>query len=169
MVHTEVSNVGCQALNVVDREAERDARGAAPSWPSTTTTTGDVEAAEGITAELGVYDDLLECLVPGEPYVEYGIVEHRFSELRPNVYAELLERYGHTRLGPKPYTASAFLGAALGWLRDHDEILIEFAPATGYWSYNGVIAYCALPPGPADGSRRTYASYAEALGLDPDA
>ena len=41
---------------------------------------------EGKAAELGLYEDLLRCVVPGEPFVEYGIVERRYEELRPEIF-----------------------------------------------------------------------------------
>ena len=37
--------------------------------------------AGGIGAKLGVYDDVFFCLSPGEPWLEHGIVEHRYKEL----------------------------------------------------------------------------------------
>src|SRR5262249_48087028 len=102
------------------------------TWPSKTAVDDESAGAAGITAGLGVYDDLLRCLVPGEPFVEYGIIELRYSELRPKIYADLIERYGHTRQGPKHYTVSAFLGGALGRLHDRGDLMMDFAEATGY-------------------------------------
>lgn len=139
-------------------------------WPSDTAVLDDERGgADGVAASYGLYEDLLKCLVSREPYVEYGIVEYRYADLRPALYAELLDRYGHTRNGRQHYTVSSFLGATLGWLRDHDEIVMRFGPATGYWSYNGTIGYCALPPGPADGSMLSYTAFAESIGINPDA
>ena len=37
----------------------------------------------GIGAKLGVYDDLSLCLSPGEPWLEHGIVEHRYKSCAP--------------------------------------------------------------------------------------
>src|SRR4051794_23894099 len=50
----------------------------------------------GIAQELGVYDDLLECVVDG--VAEYGVIEYRFSQLAPETYRTLLRRYGHRAL-----------------------------------------------------------------------
>src|SRR5580698_7716160 len=36
---------------------------------------------EGVTAELGLYDDLLQCVHTGDPWIEHGIVEYRYSRL----------------------------------------------------------------------------------------
>ncbi|MEZ5202895.1 MAG: hypothetical protein R2701_00475 [Acidimicrobiales bacterium] len=68
----------------------------------------------GIGEELGVYDTLLECLLPG--LSEYGVIEYRFSQADPSTYRHLLDRYGHTALAPSKYTTSSFLGGALGAL-----------------------------------------------------
>lgn len=121
----------------------------------------------GLAEELGLYDDLLCCLVAGEPWIEYGIVEHRLGQLQPKTYAELLERYGHTRQGPKKYTASAFVASSLGWMREHGMVEWQEGPATGYWSYNSVVSYWALPPAPPSSQRLTYLEYAKSIGLDP--
>jgi len=139
------------------------------TWESSTANTEERAAADGITAELGVYDDLLQCLVRGEPFVEYGVIEDRYSRLRPRVYRDLIDRYGHRRSAHSRYTASVFLDFALGRVRDRGELLLEFGAATGYWSYNGNIGYCALPPGPANGASLTYIEYALANGIDPNA
>jgi hypothetical protein len=44
----------------------------------------------GIGAKLGVYDDVFLCLSPGEPWLEHGIVEHRYKELCPAAYLEMI-------------------------------------------------------------------------------
>jgi hypothetical protein len=137
-------------------------------WQGTATDTVDEEATGGKMGELGLYEDLPRCLVTGEPYVEYGVVEYRYCTLRPNVYAQLIQDYSHTRLGPKEYTASAFIASALGRLADRGEVLYQEDKATGYWSYNGILSYWALPPGPEEsGARLTYKEFAIGKGLDP--
>jgi hypothetical protein len=139
------------------------------AWQATATQRVDEPPDDDKAARLGMYDDLPACLVPGEPFLEYGVVEHRFSQRRPDVYQKLIDDYSHTRLQRrKPYTASVFIALALGRLAKHGEVLYRVGPATGYWSYNEVISYWALPPGPVDvGVRLTWAQYAEANGLDP--
>jgi hypothetical protein len=37
----------------------------------------------GIGAKLGVYDEVFLCLSPGEPWLEHGIVEHRYITEHP--------------------------------------------------------------------------------------
>ena len=98
----------------------------------------------GIGQELGVYDDLLDCVHDG--FAEYGVIEYRFSKKAPRTYQFLVDRYSHTALGPAGYSTSAFLGGALGQLWREELVAGFWAPATGYWSYNGRVgAY-----GPAD-------------------
>ncbi len=61
----------------------------------------------GIGEDLGVYDDLLACVHDG--FAEYGVVEYRFAQYAPDTYRLLVDRYGHTALGPAGYSTSAFL------------------------------------------------------------
>src|SRR5206468_10303487 len=63
----------------------------------------------GIAAELGVYDDVFLCRSPGEAWLEHGIVEHRYKELRPTAYREMINRWGHVIQGPRRYSVTAFL------------------------------------------------------------
>jgi hypothetical protein len=128
----------------------------------------EVEAADGIMAELGLYEDLPRCLVSGEPWVEYGIVEHRYKLLRPEVYfGHLLPKYSHTAVGPKSYTLSAFLAHALSRLRALGDIDYRWGKATGYWDYNSQVSYWALVPVPPDEPVVTWSAFATAEGLDP--
>ncbi len=136
------------------------------SWPVKVEST--VEGREGITEELGVYDDLLLCVHSDEPWVEHGVVEHRYKLLKPAVYfKELLPTYGHVAQGPKQYTLSAFLARALGQLRDEGALAWQYATATGFWAYNGSISYWAIPPAPPADERATWEQFALDAGLDP--
>ena len=140
------------------------------SWTGTATSGMDETATENKAEELGLYQDLPHCLVAGEPFVEYGVVERRFALLCPEVYTRLIEDYGHTRQGPKKYTASAFIAKAMGTLADRGEVLYKSGKATGYWAYNSGISYWAMPPEPADpDSILTYREFAEREGFDPNA
>lgn len=120
----------------------------------------------GVGEELGVYDTLLRCLLPG--FTEYGVLEHRFSAEDPATYRHLLQRYGHRRIGPSKYTTSSFLGGALGALWREGSIEGTWGPATGYWRYNsqvGTYAPAGTPKGAPILSWETYAT--ETLGVDP--
>jgi hypothetical protein len=120
----------------------------------------------GKSEELGLYDDLPQCLSGGDPWVEYGVVEYRYSQLRPRVYAQLLAEYGHTRLGPTSYTTSSFIAGALGRLAKAGILAAQFGPATGYWSYNEIISYWALPPPPEQDRRNSWVEWATANDID---
>jgi hypothetical protein len=124
---------------------------------------------EGITAELGLYEDLPLCILPGEPWVEHGVVEYRYSHLRPEIYTrELLPRFGHTKQGPRHFSTSALIAKALGQLRGEGLLAWRYDRATGFWGYNGQISYWAQLPAPADDALLTWAAFAELKGLDPD-
>src|ERR1051325_1017995 len=77
--------------------SKRHRSGGPYTWEGTATSRVGEEAS-GKTEELGLYADLPLCLVSGEAYVEYGIVEYRYSRLRPPIFRQLLDDYGHTRL-----------------------------------------------------------------------
>jgi hypothetical protein len=122
---------------------------------------------EGITAELGLYDDLPRCVRVGDPWIEHGILEHRYKLLRPDVYFdELLPRYGHVALKSKRYTTSVFIASALGQLMREGALAWQYAPATGLWNYNHKISFWALPPAPPLEERLTWAEFAGREGLD---
>jgi hypothetical protein len=133
---------------------ERDAVGAElPQWG-------------GITAELGLYDDLPFCLTAREPFVEYGIVEHRYAELRPEVFRQLVERYGRTRIAPASFTATSFIALALWRLVEVGLIVQHPGQATGHWTYNGTMYYYALPQEQHDDRMLSWKEYAAAHHLD---
>lgn len=123
-------------------------------------------ARGGLGEELGVYDTLLGVLT-GE-LVEYGIVEHLFAEADGAAYRHLVSRYGHRAIRPSRYTASSFLGGALGQLWREELVAGRWGPATGYWSYDGEVGCYAAPEADEDGPVRSWASYAtEVLRVDP--
>jgi hypothetical protein len=101
-------------------------------------------AAEGVTDEL--LDPLLHCIAVDEPFLEYGIVEHRLSKIRPDLYAAHIRERGHVMLEPSSVTAtnSRFV-PALVRLRTEGQLIKITGPATGAWSYNGQISYWARP------------------------
>lgn len=123
----------------------------------------------GIAEELGVYDDLLRCLEPGE-CVEYGIVEHRFAGASPAAYRQLVERYGHVSVQPSKYTASAFLSHALSQLAREGLVELSWTKGTGYWTYLTRVSAWALVGTGADPAVSTlnWSDFAVDSGLDPD-
>lgn len=126
-------------------------------------------ARDGLGEELGLYDDLLELLVPGEPIVEYGIVEHRYACAHPNEYAVLVARYGHRAIEPSRYTASKFIARALGILRSEGALYGRFVPATGRWDYLGQVSAWAVPaPHVGDASEvLSWEEFARNDGIEP--
>lgn len=94
----------------------------------------DDQTGGGVTDEL--LDPLSNCVLAGEPYVEYGIVELRFRQ-----------RYG----------------VALGRLRDRGELVSFWAPATGAWAPQD-ITYWARRPEPATHARVTWSEWCEQNG-----
>lgn len=112
----------------------------------------------GIAADLGLAQYIPEALAPFQgTWIEYGVLEHAYAVRHPEDWAFLIERYGHTSIESRPYTASAFLGGALGHLARGGYIVNHSGPATGRWAYNGITNWWALPPGPDWESRLSWA------------
>src|SRR5215213_2709464 len=88
----------------------------------------------GIAAELGVYDDVFLCLSPGEPWLEHGIVEHRYKELCPTAYRQMIDRWGHVIQGPRRYSVTAFLTRTWARLAADGLLAAQLGPATGVLS-----------------------------------
>jgi len=124
---------------------------------------------EGISAEIGLYDDLVECVYRDDPWLEHGVVEYRYQLLRPTLYREeLVARFGHRAQGPRHFSASALIAKALGQLRDEGILSWQYGKATGFWAYNGSISYWAPVPPPDDGRELTWTQFAHDVGLDPE-
>jgi hypothetical protein len=131
-----------------------------------TASTPFVAGRSGVGEELGVYDDLLRCVLPNER-VEYGVVEHRFAEIAPATYAELIRRYGHASLAPTRYSASSFLSHALGQLYRERLLDRNDVPATGYWRYLRQVPAFAQPATMANVRTTSWESFATEHGIDP--
>lgn len=119
----------------------------------------------GLGEELGLYDDLQEVLGVGGPYLEYGVVEHLYAEHNPAAYAELVDRFSHTRYGPTRYSVSVFIGRALWTLHREGVLERRDCPATGYWDYNHQLSAWARPPVAADAQILTWADFAGQQGF----
>ena len=138
------------------------------SWVTTGQGALDHSGEDGVAASLGLYDDLLAVISHTDPWLEYGIVEYRYALAVPDTYRHLVDQYGHVAIAPKRYTASAFIGAALGKLRRETDLAYKPCTATGRWSYNGQISAWATNPGPADPAILTWAAFAVSSGFDPE-
>lgn len=109
----------------------------------------------GRHAEDSATDQLLEpllaCVNPGEPFVEYGVVEYRFRLARPDLFVANVRELGHLMLGARrrqTSTASARFGKALARLERSGELVTVKGPGTGAWRHNPSISYWARPPRP---------------------
>ena len=81
-------------------------------------------------------------------WIEYGVAERAYALQRPDDFAAIVSRYGHTAVRPKQYTASAFIAGVLGVLSKHGTVLYHLGPATGRWKYNSTISWWAVSPSP---------------------
>lgn len=108
-----------------------------------------VGESSGLAAELGLEVELPAVMKQyGHRWVEYGVVERAYALAKPADFALLVEKYGHTAIKGKRYTASSFLARALGDLSARSVLSFRYGPATGRWSYNSQISWWCLPPGP---------------------
>jgi hypothetical protein len=115
---------------------------------------------------LGLYDLLPSLLVPGEPWVEWGIVEHRMSLAAPKLYGDLYEHYGHVTQHPRRYSVSSYLAGRLGFLASKGRAAFQYGEATGRWAYNHRVSYWSLNPATPKGQIYTWEQYAADNGLD---
>lgn len=140
----------------------------AHTWLTTGEGAFDDSGSTGIAEELGVYDDLLALFTEPGPYLEWGVIEHRYAQLRPTVYSELVGKYSHTAFGPTKYSASAFLGQAAGKLAREGHLSLQWVPATGYWKYNGKVGGFTLAPAADDAPVVSWVEFAQNEGIDPE-
>ena len=122
--------------------------------------------ADGIAAELGLYDDLLKCLYKGE-WAETGVVEHRYGTDHPTEYRWMVDRWGHVAYGPRRYSVTSFIGTTLGALSHAGAVSSRAAEATGFFDYNGIIGYWTPQPVPDETYVTSWAKVAVELGHHP--
>ena len=118
------------------------------TWEPTTFGASGSYRGDGLGAELGIWDKLLECLEAGEPRISYGDLEDRFVERFPAEWKQLIDRYGHRwRPGKRSgrYSASVYLAARLTELAKENMVEYTRGEATGDWAYNGDISHWRLP------------------------
>jgi hypothetical protein len=103
---------------------------------------------DGLGAELGIWDKLLECFTPGEGFVAYGEIEDRFLIAFPDEAHRLLLAYGHRWRDPDhpatQYSMSAYLASRLKELEREGHLALSWGPALGPWAYNEVISHWRL-------------------------
>lgn len=99
----------------------------------------------GLAQEWNLEHELVEAVRDlGPGWWEYGLVERSYAARRPADFAEMVERWGHTAVQPKDYTATAYLGGVLGRMSVHGLIAFHEGAATGRWSYNSEISWWSL-------------------------
>ena len=124
------------------------------------------DSPDGVTDEL--LDPLSHCVVDGEPFMEYGVVEHRLRARYPELFAAHVAERGHSMFGTRPATASSVrFGVALGRLERDGKLVSRYGPATGAWSHNERVTYWAKRGPEPDGSL-TWVEYCAQLGRDPE-
>ncbi len=122
------------------------------------------ESLGGVTDDL--LDPLLSCIEPGEPMLEYGIVEYRLRQRFPRLFQEHVAERGHVLTGATLATASSVrFGVALGRLAASGDLVSVYGPATGAWKYNGEVTYWARPPKPPHA--KSCVEYCQEIGRDP--
>ena len=89
-------------------------------------------------------------------WVEYGVLEQAYAVANPKDWAFLMQRYSHTAVAAKRYTATAFLAGVLARLCERSAVSVRDGQATGRWSYNGRCGYYTLPPEPDWNKRLTW-------------
>lgn len=126
----------------------------------------DADTSQGVTDEL--MEPLTACVVSGEPFVEYGIVEYRFARAHPDLFAAHIAERGHTMLHPQVATASGVrFGVALGRLAAAGALVSKYGPATGAWGYNGQVTYWSKQP-PGAGKDVTWVTFCAERGRSTD-
>ncbi len=147
------------------REAQqaRGAREAAESAAVASTLT----YRDSIAADLGLYDDLIDCIVEGE-WADTGVVEHRYGTANPDKYRWMVDRWGHTAMGPRKYSVTSFIGGTLGDLTRTTDLTYRTGRGTGFFDYNPHIGLWTLEPVSGDAAEMTWARFAAESGFPPE-
>lgn len=107
----------------------------------------------GLADELNLAAELpLTLRALGEGWFEYGLVEREYAQRRPDDFAVMVRRWGHTALGPKRYTVSSYLAGSLGRLSGQGAIAFHLGHGTGRWRrFDPDISWwSSIPPLPWD-------------------
>ncbi len=137
------------------------------TWRGSSDPAAGEMATEGITDEL--LEPLLACVVPGEPFAEYGVVEYRFRQQYPQLFRAHVRERGHVLTGKRLDTTASAVRFAMALSRQERSglLLKRFGPATGAWAYNQRISYWARPPRPS-GKSLTWVAYCSQFGRPAD-
>lgn len=110
--------------------------------------------------QLGLHDFLPTLITPGQPWREWGIIEHLFHLADPDLYTLLYENYGHVTQGPRRYSVSSYLARRMSDVATRGAIAFVNGRGTGRWDYNTSISYWATTPTPDRANRLTWEQYA---------
>jgi hypothetical protein len=112
----------------------------------------------GLAQELSLDFELPKAVGSYGRWVEYGLVERAYALSRPDDFAVLVGRFGHSEQKDHlNYTASAYLARTLGALSRSGDVAFRPGSGTGRWSYNATISYWAIPPAPDWAEHLTWA------------
>ncbi len=115
----------------------------------------EVPGLTGLAEELDLQRELPAALASlGSGWFEYGLVERRYAERRPNDWAQMVAQWGHTAIEKRQYSASSYLAGTLGRLSRLGSVAYHPGVGTGRWSYNSDISWWSSPP-PGPWSERT--------------
>ncbi len=108
----------------------------------------EVKGIAGLAEALDLATELPAALASlGEGWFEYGLVEREYALRRPDDFAVMVRRWGHTALGPQQYTASSYIAGTLGRLSSQGIVAYHDGVGTGRWSYNSDLSWwSSLPP-----------------------
>ena len=93
-----------------------------------------------------LHDALRACFTASdEAWLEYGVVEHRLRTQAPDLFAGMVEAFGHRMFGPSAMSASTRIAHALARLEKRGELRSQRWGSTGpawsetitYWSADG--------------------------------
>jgi hypothetical protein len=116
--------------------------------------------ADGIIGDLGLYEDLMQCVLVGDPWVEYGIIEFRYRLAYPGKFRDLVRERGHRQFPVGNNTASKLIGQALGILAERGSLVKHVGGAgTGFWRHNDPSHWYARPPAPPISKLVTWTGY----------
>src|SRR4051812_10195973 len=87
----------------------------------------------GVAAGVGGFDDGFLFLSPREPWVGHGSLGHRYKELCPTAYRQMIDRWGHVIQGPRRYSVTAFLTRTGARLAADGLLAAQLGPATGVY------------------------------------
>jgi hypothetical protein len=122
-----------------------------------------VAAAEsglgGLADTLGLEVELPTALAAlGDGWFEYGLVEREYAVRRPGDFALIVERWSHTAIEQRDYSASSYIAGTLGQLARVGAVYLRRGTGTGRWKYNSDISYWSIKPDADWESRTTWES-----------